>query len=56
VCSTPRPAFRHLADGTPVPTLDPNNIDLSGDATLWFQAAKAPFSNEDSANVARNQY
>jgi len=24
-------------------TLDPNNIDLSGDATSRLQAAKAPF-------------
>lgn len=43
MCRTPRPAFRQVADGAPELTLDPNNIDLSGDATLRFQAAKAPF-------------
>ena len=33
----------NLADGAPVLTLSPNNIDLSGDVTSQFQPAKAPF-------------
>jgi penicillin V acylase-like amidase (Ntn superfamily) len=33
----------NLADGAPVLTLNPNNIDLSGDVTSQFQPAKAPF-------------
>ena len=33
----------NLAGGAPVMTLDPNNIDLSGDVTSQFQPAKAPF-------------
>jgi penicillin V acylase-like amidase (Ntn superfamily) len=33
----------NLAEGAPVLTLNPNNIDLSGDVTSQFQPAKAPF-------------
>ncbi|HZZ22661.1 MAG TPA: hypothetical protein VFE60_08840 [Roseiarcus sp.] len=33
----------NFSEGAPVLTLNPNNIDLSGDVTLQFQPAKAPF-------------
>jgi penicillin V acylase-like amidase (Ntn superfamily) len=33
----------NLSEGAPVLTLNPNNIDLSGDVTSQFQPAKAPF-------------
>jgi hypothetical protein len=33
----------NLSEGAPVLTLNPNNIDLSGDVTSQFQPAKASF-------------